>query len=141
MVGAGVLVAALQSPGRAADTPAPNAVLDRAIQALGGEEKLGKVKAASWTVKGTITFNGTDNPFTGRSVVQGLDHFRQEFEGEFGGSAVIGDCTVGANCWLSYGTVVMDENVPANSVVFGRSPALVVKPAQRDVMRERFRHD
>ncbi len=59
----------------------------------------------------------------------------------FGGSAVIGDCTVGANCWLSYGAVVMDENVPANSVVFGRSPALVVKPAQRDVMHERFRHD
>ena len=56
----------------------------------------------------------------------------------FGGSAVIGDCTIGANCWLSYGAVVMDENVAPNSVVFGRSPALVTKPARRSVATDRF---
>ena len=56
----------------------------------------------------------------------------------FGGSAVIGACTIGANCWLSYGSVVMDENVSANSVVFGRSPALVIKPARREVASDRF---
>lgn len=77
-------------PARAADTAGPNAVLDKAIQALGGDEKLIKIKSISWTVKGTITFNGADNPFTGRTVAQGLDHMRQEFEGEFNGSKVKG---------------------------------------------------
>jgi serine O-acetyltransferase len=57
----------------------------------------------------------------------------------YGGSAIIGDCTIGANTALSFGTVVMEENVPANSVVFGRSPALVVKPSRRNVTEERFK--
>lgn len=57
----------------------------------------------------------------------------------YGGSAVIGDCTIGANTALSYGTVVMEENVPANSVVFGRSPSLVVKPSRRNVIEDRFK--
>jgi serine O-acetyltransferase len=57
----------------------------------------------------------------------------------YGGSAIIGDCTVGGNTALSFGTVVMDENVPANSVVFGRSPALILKPSRRNVIEERFK--
>ncbi len=57
----------------------------------------------------------------------------------YGGSAIIGGCTIGGNTALSFGTVVMDEAVPANSVVFGRSPALVVKPSRRNVIEERFR--
>jgi len=89
---------------RAADAADPKAVLDKAIQALGGEEKLSKIKAASWTVKGTITFNSADNAFTGRSTVQGLDHFRQEFEGDFGGSTVKGVTVVaGDKAWRDFG--------------------------------------
>jgi hypothetical protein len=80
----------MSGPVRAADATDANAILDKAVQALGGAEKLGKVKAASWTAKGTITFMGNDNPFTSRAVVQGLDHNRQEFEGEFGGNPVKG---------------------------------------------------
>ncbi|MGB8170252.1 MAG: hypothetical protein WCF18_22310 [Chthoniobacteraceae bacterium] len=57
----------------------------------------------------------------------------------YGGSAIIGDCTIGANAALSFGTVIMEENVPANSVVFGRSPALIVKPARRSVIEDRFK--
>ena len=57
----------------------------------------------------------------------------------YGGSAIIGDCIIGANTALSYGAVVMEENVPANSVVFGRSPSLVVKPARRNVIEARFK--
>jgi zinc protease len=74
----------------AADVKDPNAILDKAIQALGGEEKLSKVKAASWKAKGTITLMGSDNAFTGQTVVQGLSHLRQEFEGDFGGSTFKG---------------------------------------------------
>src|SRR5437868_4989360 len=66
------------------------AVIDKAIKALGGEEALGKAKTASWKIKGTITFNGTDNEVTSTFTTQGLDHFRQDMEGEFGGNKVKG---------------------------------------------------
>src|SRR5436190_5453505 len=66
------------------------AVIDKAIKAMGGEEALGKAKAATWKTKGTITFNGTDNEVTSTFTIQGLDHFRQEFDGEFGGNKVKG---------------------------------------------------
>lgn len=57
----------------------------------------------------------------------------------YGGSAIVGKCSVGANTALSFGTVVMEEDVPADSVVFGRSPSLVVKPSRRNVIEDRFK--
>lgn len=56
----------------------------------------------------------------------------------FSGSAVIGACTVGSNCWLSVGAVVMDVDIPADSVVFGRAPRLTVRPTARHVRRDVF---
>jgi hypothetical protein len=65
-------------------------VIDKAIKSLGGEEALGKAKAATWKTKGTITFGGNDNEVTSTFTMQGLDRFRQEFEGEFNGMKVKG---------------------------------------------------
>src|SRR4051794_5312672 len=62
-----------------------NPVLDKAIKAMGGEEKLGKVKALQVKGKGTINIMDMESPFTSSVIAQGLDHSRQEFEGEFGG--------------------------------------------------------
>jgi serine O-acetyltransferase len=56
----------------------------------------------------------------------------------FGGSAIVGASTVGDNCWLSMGTLVMDTSVPADSTVFGRSPDLTVKRTRRNVVRDLF---
>lgn len=56
----------------------------------------------------------------------------------FGGSAIVGASTVGDNCWLSMGAVVMDAAVPANSTVFGHSPDLILKPTLRNVVRDLF---
>ena len=53
----------------------------------------------------------------------------------YGSSAVIGDSTIGANTSISDGAVVMEENVPADSIVFGRSPSLVVKPSRGDLVQ------
>ena len=75
------------------------------------------------------------------SVGSSLDGSRPTFgEGVvmYGGSAVIGRCTIGDNCWLSVNTLVMDSDVPSNSLVFGASPGLVVKPTSRDVRRDVF---
>src|SRR5688572_12813643 len=79
------LAAGLGSTARAPAAPEATAVLDKAIQALGGEEKLGKVKATSWTTKGSVTFMGSEFQVSTQSTVQGLDHARLEFEGDFGG--------------------------------------------------------
>lgn len=58
----------------------------------------------------------------------------------FGGSAIIGDCTVGSNVWLSSGTTVLGQDVPDDSVVFGQSPNIAVKPTQRNIVRDLFNH-
>lgn len=54
------------------------------------------------------------------------------------GSAVFGNCAVGSNCWLSAGTQVLETDVPSGTVVFGRSPDLVIKPTRRDVIKDVF---
>jgi hypothetical protein len=102
---------------KAADDKDTQAILDKAIKALGGEEKLSKIKAASWKTKGTITFNGNDNEFTGTATVQGLDHFRSTFEGEFGGNKVMGITVLAKDKgWRQFGDnkMEMDENALAN---------------------------
>lgn len=45
----------------------------------------------------------------------------------FAGSAIIGKCKIGKNCWISARTFVKDQDVPDNSIVFGSSPNLVFK--------------
>jgi hypothetical protein len=98
------LVSGASGPLRAADTKDATPILDSAIKALGGEEKLGKVKAASWKSSGTITFQGSDNQASSQFFVQGLDQFRQEFEGDFGGTMVKGVTVLsGDKGWRGFG--------------------------------------
>jgi len=79
------LAGGLAQPMRADDAADAKVIIDKAIKALGGEEALGKVKAASWKAKTTLTFNNTDNSGTSEVTMQGVDHYRQEFNGEFNG--------------------------------------------------------
>src|SRR5579871_5941414 len=102
---------------RAADDKHAKAILDKAIKALGGEENLKKVKAASWKMRGKITINGEDSPFTSQATMQGLDHYRGEFEGEFGGNKIKGVTVVAKNKgWRQFADQLMevDENGIAN---------------------------
>jgi hypothetical protein len=110
---------ALSLGGRAgaADDKDCKAVLDKAIKALGGEENLSKVKAATWTNKGKITFNGEDHEFTSKATLQGLDQYRSEFEGDFGGNKIKGVTVLAKNKgWRQFGgdTSELDENGLAN---------------------------
>ncbi|NLL28697.1 MAG: transferase [Bacteroidales bacterium] len=43
-------------------------------------------------------------------------------------SMVLGNSEIGNNCIISAGSIVKDQNVPANSIVFGISPNLIIKP-------------
>jgi hypothetical protein len=103
------LLSGLGSPARGGDEKDTKAILDKAIKALGGEEKLAKVKGATWKSKGTISFGGNDSEFTLRGTVQGLDHSRQEFEGDFGGMKVTGVTVVaGDKGWRKFADMVME---------------------------------
>ena len=43
-----------------------NQVLDKAIKALGGQEKLAKAEAFAWKAKGKVTIEGNENEFQQR---------------------------------------------------------------------------
>ncbi len=90
-IGAALLAAlatGLGGPARAEGDAKVTAVLDKAIKALGGEEKLAGVKAAALKLQGTITTAAGESEFTARVTTEGLDRFRQDFEGDIGGNKI-----------------------------------------------------
>src|SRR5947209_2887439 len=94
------LVCGVSGPIRAADAPDANAVIDKAVKAMGGEEKLSKANALSWAAKGKRNFNGNESEFMLHAVVQGLDHFRQEQESERGKGVTV---LAGNKGWRKFG--------------------------------------
>lgn len=44
------------------------------------------------------------------------------------GSTILGNSHIGDNCIISAGAMIVDEDIPANSIVSGKSPELVIKP-------------
>ena len=86
----GVLAVLAIAGGRSAwaDDKDATAVLDKAIKALGGEEKLGKAAGFTWKTKGTLTFNGSDNEMSGQETMAPPDRFRADVDGEFNGNKV-----------------------------------------------------
>jgi hypothetical protein len=118
LVSVAALVSSISVSARAGDDKAAQAILDKGIKALGGAQKLSKVvKAATWKSKGKIRFGDDDNDFTSQVTVQGLDHFRQEFEGEFMGNKVKGVVVVNVDkAWRGFGgnTSELDKDAVAN---------------------------
>lgn len=116
LIGAALAAAfalALPAAGRAADAD-PNAVLDKAIQALGGQDKLSKAKALTWAVKGTVTFGDMDTPYTGKVAINGLDQYRQEFEADFGGNPFKAVTVLAGNKgWRKFGDDKQDLDADA----------------------------
>jgi hypothetical protein len=55
------------------------AILDKAIKAAGGEEKLGKAEAFSWKAKGRVIGNGNESEFESQVTIKGIDYLRREF--------------------------------------------------------------
>ena len=81
----------------------------RPSSALGGEEKLAKADAATWKAKAKITIEGNENEMSSEGTVQGIDHFRSEFEGEFNGNNFKGVTVLnGDKGWRKFGEMVME---------------------------------
>src|SRR5262249_8829665 len=76
------------------------AIVDKAIQALGGEAKLRAVDAIKWKAKGKSFADGNETEFTNETTIQGLDRLRTEYEeGETQGVTVINR----DKAWRKYG--------------------------------------
>jgi hypothetical protein len=100
-----------------ADEAEVKVVLEKAIQALGGEAKLAKAASFSRRGKGTITIQGNDNDFTSATTYQGIDHYRNEFEGDFNGNPIKGTVILNSDkAWRKFGDnkTEMDVNGVAN---------------------------
>ncbi len=94
-----------------------NALVEKAINALGGAEKWGAVKGATWKGKGKLNFGGNENAFMSKTIIQDLDHFRSEFEGEVMGNKVKGVTVVaGDKGWRQFSgmTMELDKDALAN---------------------------
>jgi hypothetical protein len=112
-----VFLSNLSTTARADDKDA-TAILDKALRALGGADKLGKVEAVTWKAKGTIRFGDNENMFNTHVTIQGLDRIRSEFEGEFNGNMVKAVTVLnGEKGWRRFGDMVMelDQDALANA--------------------------
>lgn len=64
------------------------ALLDKAIQALGGAEQLSKLSGATWKSKGKISANNAEVAFSDDWSVKGLDKFRVDLSGDLNGQTI-----------------------------------------------------
>jgi hypothetical protein len=110
-------VACLGVQARAEGSKDAGAVVDKAIKAMGGADKLGALKAATWKSKGVISLGGDDNKFSSETTVKGHDHFRNDFTGDFGGMEIKGSVIVaGDKGWRKFNDMVteMDKDALTN---------------------------
>lgn len=105
-----LLLVGSAGPSRADDADAKAVeIIDKAVKALGGEEKLSKIQAATWNSDGKIILNGADNPFKTRVTFQGDDRMHLDFEGEFNGNSVKGTTVLnGDKGWRDINDNVQD---------------------------------
>jgi hypothetical protein len=89
-LGAAFLVVLTAYTSARADEQAAKVILDKAIKASGGEERLSKTKAFTVKGKGKIVVDGTDIPFSFQTTAKGIEQYRSTYEGEADGEKFTG---------------------------------------------------
>jgi hypothetical protein len=90
LLGAMFLVGLTACGSAKADERAAIVILDKAIKAMGGEERLSRIKAFTFKGKGTIVFDGDDVPISFQATAMGIDRYRETYEGMAGGEKFTG---------------------------------------------------
>jgi hypothetical protein len=87
VVSIAAIAVVLTAGGVSADGPEARAVIEKAIQAIGGEKRLSALegKVVQTTQKGKLYHLSRGEDFTEKSIVQGLNHFQRQIEGRVGG--------------------------------------------------------
>ncbi len=100
LLGAAFLVGLTASGPAKADEQAAKATLNKAIKAMGGEERLSRIKAFTVKGTGTIVIDGDDVPLTFQATAKGIDQYRMTYEGMAGGEKFTGAIVIdGAKGW------------------------------------------
>jgi hypothetical protein len=103
-----LVISAPGAPARGADQGA-SAIVDRAIEALGGQAKLSQIRAIVWKARGKTFDDGSTSAFTNETTVQDLAHFRMEWEDEVDGNLVRGVTVIdGDKGWRKYAGEIRD---------------------------------
>lgn len=50
----------------------------------------------------------------------------------FANSSILGRCNVGNNVKIGAGTLIKNEDIPSDSIVFGQSPHLIIKKQKHE---------
>lgn len=58
----------------------------------------------------------------------------------YSNSKILGKSYIGNNVIISADTVIIDQDVPDNTIVFGYSPNLVIKQKTEDYIRDKMKH-
>jgi len=58
----------------------------------------------------------------------------------YSNSSILGKCIIGDNVLISTGSIIIDQDIPSNSIVFGRSPNLVIKKIDELEMKKKINH-
>jgi serine O-acetyltransferase len=56
----------------------------------------------------------------------------------YGSSAVLGASSIGSNSKISYGAIIMEQNIADNSLVFGKTRHNIIKPNTKSVIEHYF---
>jgi hypothetical protein len=80
---AGLIVLAAAAPSRADDQTEAMAVVDKAIKAMGGADRLARSAKMTWSETGTYYGMGEGLPYTGHYAIQWPDRFRMEIKDVF----------------------------------------------------------
>ena len=87
----------------------PQAIVDKAIQAHGGADKLAKIKGQSWKAKGSMTAGGMKMTYDALYQFAPANHFRFDLEMEAGGNRIkLSAGTDGKAAWESLAPLVQD---------------------------------
>ena len=97
---------------------------------------------------GTVIGRGTFDDFfciyqncsVGADLAQILPRFGRGVA-LYAGSRVIGECSIGSNCLIASGALILNSDVPDNSVGFGQHPQTECRPTRHDVIRDVFLYD
>ena len=78
-----VAAVAITGAARADDAPAARAIIDKAIQASGGADKIDKYRTHSFEEKGTYYGMGAGLPYTAKAIIQRPNKMRLEITNVF----------------------------------------------------------
>jgi hypothetical protein len=130
-VGLALAACLFPAAARADDAADARAVLDRAIKAMGGKDKLARFQDVTWKGKGSVQIDAVTVTFTDEISAQGLERYNWQVAAEVNGRA-IGLAIVfnGGKAWLKPDNAAAAQDFPKPYIPLFRADLRAVRLAQ-----------